>query len=82
MMVTRTDGDEIYAPDKELMDKISPQIDHATWHGWKWVEWRVGVNALDRWAPDHKTENVTMIMGCEVVRDLLMPRYAIRLVAE
>jgi hypothetical protein len=80
-VVTRVDGDEIYNPDSRLLAKIQPQLDHATWHGWTPVRWRVGATALDSHSPV-LTEDVTALMGVPVEIDCTLGRNVIRLVAE
>ena len=81
-MVTRIDGDEIDAPHKELMERLAPQLDHATWHGWTPTRWRVGSIALDKYLRGPLTEDIVAIMGVPVVIDIHLNRHTIRLDAE
>ena len=77
-MVTHLDGpDEIYVPVEKLMVLIRPQIEHAHWHGWKRIKWRVGILALDEFAMGHGTENVRKLLGTPVEVDPKLGRYDI-----
>jgi hypothetical protein len=73
-MVTLTGDEEIYIREKGLVAKTQPQLDHAKWHAAQPMRWRVGVVALDAWARDHRTENVTHLLGLPVVRDTSLER--------
>lgn len=78
MVVPTWDSEaEIWAPPKKLMEKIQPQIEHARWHGWKLIRWRVGILALDEFAMGHGTENVRKLLGTPVEVDPKLGRYDI-----